>query len=88
MRRSATAFLRCWCRSDIEEGESRGLPVWGRHVGDPIVANNRTRRVDFAPFTVHALTSDALVREAPAIVGRLTPSAIAKSMTLVTQSNK
>jgi hypothetical protein len=31
--------------SDLEEGESQGLPVWSRHVGDPLLASNRTRRV-------------------------------------------
>jgi hypothetical protein len=34
--------------SDLEEGESQGLPVWSRHVGDPILESNITRRVDFA----------------------------------------
>jgi NAD(P)-dependent dehydrogenase (short-subunit alcohol dehydrogenase family) len=63
--------------SDIEEGESQGLPVWSRHVGDPIVASNMTRRVDFALFMVAALENDALVHEAPAIVGCQTPSALA-----------
>lgn len=63
--------------SDLEEGESQGLPVWSRHVGDPVLASNRTRRVDFALFMVEALRSDALIHEAPAIVGRLTPSALA-----------
>jgi hypothetical protein len=63
--------------SDLEEGESQGLPVWSRHVGDPILASNRTRRVDFALFMVEALQNDALVHEAPAIVGCRTPSAIA-----------
>src|SRR5256886_2258455 len=61
--------------SDLEEGESQGLPVWSRHVGDPILASNRTRRVDFALFMVEALENDELVHEAPAIVGRETPSA-------------
>jgi hypothetical protein len=61
--------------SDLEEGESQGLPVWSHHVGDPVLASNKTRRVDFALFMVEALTDDALVGEAPAIVGRLTPSA-------------
>ncbi|RZQ65657.1 NAD(P)-dependent oxidoreductase [Amycolatopsis suaedae] len=61
--------------SDLEEGESQGLPVWSRHVGDPILASNLTRRTDFALFMVHALTDDTLVGEAPAIVGRLSPSA-------------
>jgi hypothetical protein len=63
--------------SDLEEGESQGLPVWSRHVGDPVLASNLTRRVDFALFMVAALTDDTLVHEAPAIVGRLTPSALA-----------
>ncbi|MEV2277419.1 NAD(P)H-binding protein [Nocardiopsis sp. NPDC049922] len=63
--------------SDLEEGESQGLPVWSRHVGDPVLASNLTRRVDYARFMVEAVDDDALVREAPAIVGRLTPSALA-----------
>lgn len=61
--------------SDLEEGESQGLPVWSRHVGDPILASNLTRRVDFALFMVAALENDALIHEAPAIVGCETPSA-------------
>jgi NAD(P)-dependent dehydrogenase (short-subunit alcohol dehydrogenase family) len=63
--------------SDLEEGESQGLPVWSGHVGDPILASNITRRVDFALFMVEALENDALIHEAPAIVGCRTPSALA-----------
>jgi hypothetical protein len=63
--------------NDLEEGESQGLPVWSRHVGDPILKSNITRRVDFALFMVDALTNDDLVHEAPAIVGCQTPLAIA-----------
>lgn len=63
--------------SDLEEGESQGLPVWSRHVGDPILESNLTRRVDFALFMVAALENDELVQEAPAIVGRQSPSALA-----------
>ena len=63
--------------SDLEEGESQGLPVWSRHVGDPILESNLTRRVDFALFMVAALENEELVHEAPAIVGRQTPSALA-----------
>lgn len=63
--------------SDLEEGESQGLPVWSRHVGDPILESNLTRRTDFALFMVDALTNDELVHEAPAIVGHLSPSALA-----------
>ncbi|GLF96291.1 NAD(P)-dependent oxidoreductase [Streptomyces yaizuensis] len=63
--------------SSLEEGASQGLPVWSRHVGDPVLASDLTRRVDFALFMVAALTDDGLVREAPAIVGCRTPSALA-----------
>jgi len=63
--------------SDLEEGESQGLPVWSRHVGDPILASNLTRRVDYAMFMVAALENDDLVHEAPAIVGCQAPSALA-----------
>ncbi|MCA9684119.1 MAG: NAD(P)H-binding protein [Myxococcales bacterium] len=63
--------------SSLEEGESEGLPVWSRHVGDPILASNLTRRVDFALFMVAALENEGLVREAPAIVSRCSPSALA-----------
>jgi len=63
--------------SDLEEGESQGLPVWSRHVGDPILESNMTRRVDFALFMVEALVNDELIHEAPAIVGCRTPSALA-----------
>ena len=62
--------------SDLEEGESQGLPVWSRHVGDPILDSNLTRRVDFALFMVEALQNDELIQEAPAIVGCKTPSAL------------
>lgn len=63
--------------SDLEEGESEGLPVWSQHVGDPILDSNRTRRIDFALFMVAALENEALVQEAPAIVGCRTASALA-----------
>jgi hypothetical protein len=63
--------------SDLEEGESQGLPVWSRHVGDPILASNMTRRVDYALFMVDALVSDDLAHEAPAIVGCQTPLTLA-----------
>ena len=38
-----------------EREGSQGLPVWSRHVGDPILESNKTRRVDFALFMVEAL---------------------------------
>jgi hypothetical protein len=63
--------------SGLEEGESQGLPVWSRHVGDPILESDITRRVDFALFMVEALENDELICEAPAIVGCQTPSALA-----------
>ena len=63
--------------SDLEDGVSQGLPVWSRHVGDPILKSNLTRRVDFARFMVEAIENDDLVHESPAIVGCQTPSALA-----------
>lgn len=56
--------------SDLEEGPSEGLPAWAEHVQDPVLARNRTRRVDFALFMVQALVDDALVQRCPAISGR------------------
>jgi NAD(P)-dependent dehydrogenase (short-subunit alcohol dehydrogenase family) len=63
--------------SDLAEGDTQGLPVWSRHVGDPILESNITRRVDFGLFMVHALETDDLIHEAPAIVSRQSPSALA-----------
>ena len=63
--------------SDLEEGESQGLPVWSQHVGDPILESNITRRVDFALFMVSAIENDELIHEAPAIVSCQAPSALA-----------
>jgi NAD(P)-dependent dehydrogenase (short-subunit alcohol dehydrogenase family) len=62
--------------SDLEEGPSQGLPVWSAHVGDSVLESNLTRRIDFALFMVAALEDDALVQEAPAIVGCRAPSAL------------
>jgi len=70
--------------SDLEEGPSEGLPVWSRHVGDPVLKSNKTRRIDFALFMVEALENDDLVHEAPAIVGRNTASAQAHGATAAT----
>lgn len=66
--------------SDLEEGESQGLPVWSRHVGDPILKSNLTRRVDYALFMVAAIENDELINEAPAIVGCQTSSALEYSV--------
>jgi len=63
--------------SDLEEGESQGLPVWSPHVGDPVLESNITRRVDFALFMVEALDNADLIHEAPAIVSRQSASALA-----------
>ncbi len=63
--------------SSLEEGESQGLPVWSRHIGDPILESDLTRRTDYALFMVAALENDKLIHEAPAIVGCQTPSALA-----------
>ena len=63
--------------SSLEEGESEGLPVWSRHVGDPLLESDITRRIDFALFMVAALENDELIHEAPAIVSCKAPSALA-----------
>src|SRR4051794_27351991 len=73
---SDTRWTVVW-GSRLEEGISEGLPVWSRHVGDPILRSDITRRVDFALFMVQALADDDLVHEAPAIVRRQSPSAFA-----------
>ena len=65
--------------SSLAEGESQGLPVWSKHVGDPILKSDLTRRVDFALFMVEAIRNDELIHEAPAIVGCQTPSALEHS---------
>ena len=67
--------------SKLEEGVSEGLPAWSRHVGDPILHSDITRRVDFALFMVEALEDDDLVGEAPAIVSSRSASALAHTRT-------
>ena len=71
--------------SNLEEGESQGLPVWSRHAGDPILRSNITRRVALALFMVEALKNDELIHEAPAIVGCRTPSALAHAAAIEEQ---
>jgi hypothetical protein len=56
-------------------------------VGDPILASNLTRRVDFALFVVAALENDELIHEAPAIVGCQTPSALAHAADVRTSAS-
>jgi hypothetical protein len=46
-------------------------------VGHPILESNFTRRIDFTLSMVDALENEDLIREAPAIVGCQTPSALA-----------
>jgi hypothetical protein len=60
---------------DLEEGESQGLPVWSRHVGDPILESILARGVDYALFMVAPLEHECLIHGAPAIVGCQSPSA-------------
>ncbi len=73
--------------SALQEGESQGLPVWSRHVGDAILASNITRRVDFALFMVEAIDNDGLIHEAPAIVGCQAPSALAHAAAALPSSS-
>jgi hypothetical protein len=61
---------------ELEEGESQGLPLWSRHIGDPVLASNLVRRTDFGLCMVDTLTNDNLVHEAPAIVGCKSESAV------------
>jgi NAD(P)-dependent dehydrogenase (short-subunit alcohol dehydrogenase family) len=68
--------------SSLEEGDSQGLPVWSEHVGDAVLESDITRRVDFALFMVEAIENDDLVHEAPAIVSRQSPSALAHAAAL------
>ena len=74
--------------SDLEEGESEGVPLWSRHVGDLILESNITRRVDYALFMVEALKNDKLIHEAPAIVGCRTPSALAHAAAARVQGDR
>lgn len=52
---------------DLEEGDAEGLPIWAEHVGDPKIAHNRMRRIDFADFMVTAIDDETLIQTAPAI---------------------
>jgi hypothetical protein len=45
--------------------------------GSDLEEGESTRRIDFALFMVEALENDELIHEAPAIVGRQAPSALA-----------
>jgi len=62
--------------SDLEEGDSEGLPIWSKHVGDSVLASNRTRRTDFALFMVHAISDTSLIHQAPAICSCNSESAL------------
>lgn len=62
--------------SDLEEGESEGVPVWSSLVGDALLASNRTRRTDFALFMVQAIDHDEIIHQAPAIVSCRCESAL------------
>lgn len=63
--------------SSLEEGASQGLPIWSKHVGDPILQSDLTRRVDFALFMIEAINNEELIHKAPAIVGCQAPSVLA-----------
>lgn len=60
--------------SDLEEGPSEGLPQWAEHVGAKNISRNRTRRIDFAGFMLHAATAPELIHKAPAISGPPAPT--------------
>lgn len=67
-----------WRRSTVRAEAARSRMA---SLQSTILASNLTRRVDFALFMVEALTNDTLIHEAPAIVGRLSPSALTHSST-------
>jgi hypothetical protein len=66
--------------SDLEEGESQGLPVWSRHVGDPILESNLTRCVDYALFMGGGAHERRARPRSSGIVGCQTPSALAHAV--------
>ena len=63
--------------SDLEEGESEGLPVWSRHAAIPSSRATRPAASTSPSSLVDALTNDELVQEAPAIVSCKSESALA-----------
>jgi hypothetical protein len=63
--------------SDLEEGESQGLPVWSRHVGDPCSpATGPAASTSRCSWSTPRPTRRS-IHEAPAIVGCRTASALA-----------
>ena len=75
--------------SDLEEGESQGIPVWSRHVGDPHPGEQH-----HAPRGLRLVHGGGRSRttswstKAPAIVGCRTPSALAHSASREDQSRQ
>ena len=59
------------------KARARACPSGAATSATPSSRATCTRRVDFALFMVEALENDELIHEAPAIVGRQTPSALA-----------
>ena len=62
--------------SDLEEGESQGLPVWSRHVGDPF-SRATSRAASTSPFSCSRPRQRRTGSQGPQIVGRQTPPALA-----------
>jgi hypothetical protein len=57
--------------SDLEEGDSQGLPVWSRHVGDSVLESNITRRTDFGlSWLQHWRTTVLCMKRPPSSVAR------------------
>ena len=62
--------------AEVTSKRARARASPGPRVGDPVLTSNLTRRMDFTLLMVEALVNDQLIREAPAIVGCRTPSAL------------
>src|SRR4051812_31110040 len=65
--------------SDLEEGDSQGLPVWSEHAGDPVLRSNITRRVDLALF---GGTTWACGVDRSTGAGQLTKSSVSQTLPL------
>ncbi|MBM7423641.1 NAD(P)H-binding protein [Spongiibacter marinus] len=74
----AVVVLVPWGVQQYAYGTAQAVLDYAEPAGDPILASNKTRRVDFAGFMVAALRDDSLLHKAPAIVSCRAQSVIAQ----------